>query len=145
MIIEVSSWIRIMQFLFKSQVYWRVNAWKACFLGSTCSGTGGSLTPLKLTRKHLQMSTDNKKLIYCYKRLAFNDGTSFKRSKNPVIGVLNGESTVYDIVHHFGCSKQTSFHTLMNRYNRTGSVKSLYRTWSRTCDNATSLSRYMLT
>ena len=42
-----------------------------------------SLTALKQTRKHLQLSTDNKKLINCYKALAFSDGKSFKRSKKP--------------------------------------------------------------
>ena len=56
---------------------------KTCSLPCTCSGTGGSLTALKPTRKHLQLSTDSKKLIYCYKTLAFSDGTSFKRSKKP--------------------------------------------------------------
>ena len=30
-----------------------------------------------------KLSTDNKKLIYCYKTLSFSDGTSFKRSKKP--------------------------------------------------------------
>ena len=34
---------------------------KTCSLRCTCSGTGVSLTALKLTRKHLQLSTDNKK------------------------------------------------------------------------------------
>ena len=47
------------------------------------SGTGDSLRASKLTRKHLQLSTDNKKLIYFYKTLAFSDGTSFARSKKP--------------------------------------------------------------
>ena len=41
------------------------------------------LHALNPTRKHLQLSTDNKKLIYCCKKLAFSDGTSFKRSKKP--------------------------------------------------------------
>ena len=56
---------------------------KTCSLRCTCSGTGGSLTALKPTRKHLQLSTDNKKIIYCYKTLVFSDGTSFRRSKKP--------------------------------------------------------------
>ena len=47
------------------------------------AGTGGSLTALKPTGKHLQLSTGNKKTIYCYKTLLFSDGTSFKRSKKP--------------------------------------------------------------
>ena len=34
---------------------------KTCSLRCTRSGTGGSLTALKPTRKHLQLSTDNKK------------------------------------------------------------------------------------
>ena len=45
--------------------------------GCACSGTGDSLTGFKMTRKHLQLSTDNKKLICCYKTLASSDGTSF--------------------------------------------------------------------
>ena len=53
--------------------------------------------------------------------LPFSDGTPFKRSKNQVIGVLKAGSTVNDIAHHFGCSRQT-VHYLMNRYNRTGYV-----------------------
>ena len=32
------------------------------------------LTAIKPTRKHLQMSTGNKKTIYCYKTLPFSDG-----------------------------------------------------------------------
>ena len=58
--------------------------------------------------------------MYCYKTLPFRDGTSFKRSKKPVIGVLKAESTENDITPHFGCSRQT---ILMNRYSSTGSVK----------------------
>ena len=46
---------------------------KTLSLRNTCSGTGVSLTALKLTRKHLQLSTDNKKLIYCCQTLAFSD------------------------------------------------------------------------
>ena len=70
-------------FIKKSQVYSRVNAWKTCSLRCTCWGTGGSLPALKPTRKHLQLSTDNKKLNNCYKMLVFSDGTPFKRSKKP--------------------------------------------------------------
>ena len=33
------------------------------FLSCTCSGTGGSLKGFRMTRKHLQLSTINKKLI----------------------------------------------------------------------------------
>ena len=70
-IIEISSRITIMQCLFKSQVYSSVNARKMCSLRCTYSGTGGSLTALKPTRKHLQLSTDNKKLIYRYKKPSY--------------------------------------------------------------------------
>ena len=45
-----------------------------------------------------------------------------KDQRNQVIGVLTAGSTVNDIAHHFGCSRQT-IHNLMNRYNRTGSVR----------------------
>ena len=45
-----------------------------------------------------------------------------KDQRNQVIGVLKAGSTVNDIAHHFGCSRQT-IHNLMNRYNRTRSVK----------------------
>ena len=37
----------------------------------------------KTDKKTLQLSTDDKKMNYCYKTLAFSDGTSFKRSKKP--------------------------------------------------------------
>ena len=56
---------------------------KASGLFTVDSGTGVSLTGFKPTRKHLQLSTDNKKLICCYKTLAFSDGKSFERSKKP--------------------------------------------------------------
>ena len=36
--------------------------------------------------------------------------------------MLNAGSTVTDIAHHFGCSRQT-IHNLMNRYNSTGSLR----------------------
>ena len=45
-----------------------------------------------------------------------------KDQRNQVIGVLKAGSTVNDIAHHFGCSRQT-IHYLMNRYNRTGYVR----------------------
>ena len=41
---------------------------------------------------------------------------------NQVIGVLMAGSTVNDIAHHFGCSRQT-IHYLMNRYNKTWYVR----------------------
>ena len=42
-----------------------------------------------------------------------------KDQRNQIIGVLMAGSTVNDIAHHFGCSRQT-IHYLMNRYNNTG-------------------------
>ena len=42
-----------------------------------------------------------------------------KDQRNQVFGVLKAESTVNNIAHHFGCSRQT-IHYLMNRYNRAG-------------------------
>ena len=42
-----------------------------------------------------------------------------KDQRNQVIGVLIAGSTVNDIAHHFGCSRQT-IHNLMNRYNKSG-------------------------
>ena len=45
-----------------------------------------------------------------------------KDQRNQVIGVLKAGSMVNDITHHFGCSRQT-IHNLMNRCNRTGSVR----------------------
>ena len=45
-----------------------------------------------------------------------------KDQRNQVIGVLVAGSTVNDIAHHFGCSRQT-IHYLMNRYNKTGYVR----------------------
>ena len=45
-----------------------------------------------------------------------------KDQRNQVIGVLSAGSRVNDISHHFGCSRQT-FHNLMNRYNKNGSVR----------------------
>ena len=45
-----------------------------------------------------------------------------KDQRNQVIGVLMAGSTVNDIAHHFGCSRQT-IHYLMNQYNKTGYVR----------------------
>ena len=36
--------------------------------------------------------------------------------------MLKAGSTVDDVAHHFGCSRQT-IHYLMNRYNRNGYVR----------------------
>ena len=45
-----------------------------------------------------------------------------KDQRNQIFGVLKAGSTVNDIAHHFGCSRQT-IHNLMNRFNKTGSVR----------------------
>ena len=45
-----------------------------------------------------------------------------KDQRNQVIGVLMAGSTVNDIAHHFGCSRQT-IHYLINLYNKTGYVR----------------------
>ena len=45
-----------------------------------------------------------------------------KDQRNHVFGMLKAGSTVDDIAHQFGCSRQT-FHYLMNRYNRTRYVR----------------------
>ena len=63
-----------------------------------------------------------------------------KDQSNHVIGVLKAGSTVNDIAHQFGCSRQT-VHYLMNRYNITGYVRVGAKTWSRKCNDVTSLSR----
>ena len=49
-------------------------------------------------------------------------GSLFKDQRNQVIGMLMAGSTVNDIAHHFGCSRQT-IHYLMNRYNTNGYVR----------------------
>ena len=45
-----------------------------------------------------------------------------KDQRNHVNDVLMAGSTVNDIAHHFGCSRQT-IHCLMNRYNKTVYVR----------------------
>ena len=45
-----------------------------------------------------------------------------KDQRNQVIGVLKAGSTVNDIAHHFGCSRQT-FYDHMNPYNKTEYVR----------------------
>ena len=93
-----------------------------CFLRCTSCGTGGSLTALKPTRNHLQLSTRNKKQFIVTKRFHLVKVRLSKDQRNQVIGVLKAGSTVNDIAHHFGCSRQT-IHYLMNLYNRTGYVR----------------------
>ena len=106
----------------KSQVYLSVNVRKTCSLRCTCSRTGVSLTALKLTRKYLQLSTDDKKQFIVTKRLHLATARLSKDQRNQTIGVLKAGSTVNDIAHHFGCSRQT-VHNLMNLYNSSGSVR----------------------
>ena len=45
-----------------------------------------------------------------------------KEQRNHVFGVLKAESTVDDIAHYFGCSRQT-INYLMNLYNKPGHVR----------------------
>ena len=61
-----------------------------------------------------------------------------KDQRNQIFGVLKAGSTVNDIVHHFGCSRQT-VHNLMNRYNSSGSVRVRARTG---CAHVTTLRHY---
>ena len=82
----------------------------------------GSLTVLKPTRKHLHLSTGNKRQYIVTKRFHLVTARLSKDQRNQLIDVLKAGSTVNDIAHHFGCSRQT-IHYLMNRYNRTGYVR----------------------
>ena len=123
MLIETSSQITIMQFLFKSQVYSSVNAWKTWSVPCTCWGTGGASTTLKPTGIHLQLSTGYKKQFIVTKRFHLVTVRLSKYQRNQVFGVLKAGYTVNDdITHHFGCSRQT-IHYLMILYNRTGYVR----------------------
>ena len=70
----------------------------------------------------MQLSTGNKKQFIVTKRFHLATVRLSKDQRNQVFGVLKAGSTVDDIAHHFGCSRQT-FHYLMNRYNRTGYVR----------------------
>ena len=111
-----------MQFSYKSQVYSSVNARKTCPLRCACSGTGVTVTALKLTRKYLQLSIDNKKQFIVTKRLHLATACLSKDQRNQIIGVLKSGSSVNDIAHHCGCSRQTA-HNLMNQYNSCWSVR----------------------
>ena len=66
--------------------------------------------------------TGNKKYFIVTKRFHLMTARLPKDQRNQAIGVLMAGSTVNDIVHHFGCSRQT-IHYLMNRYNKTGYVR----------------------
>ena len=48
-----------------------------------------------------------------------------KDQRSQVIGVLKAGSTVNDIAHYFGCSRQNIHYlmNMMNRYNRIGNVR----------------------
>ena len=70
----------------------------------------------------MQLSTDNKKQFIVSKRLHLVTVRHSKYQRNHVIGMLKAGSTVNDIAHHFGCSRQT-IHHLMNPYNSSGSVR----------------------
>ena len=80
------------------------------------------MTALKPTRTHLQLRIGNKKQIVVTKRFHLVTVRLSKDQRNQVFDVLNAGSTVDDIAHHFGCSRQT-IHYLMNRYNITGYVR----------------------
>ena len=84
------------------------------------------MTALKPTRKHLQLSTGNKKQFIVTKRFHLVTARLSKDQRNQVIGVLMPRSTVNDIAHQFGCSRQT-IQYLMNRYNKTGYVRARAR------------------
>ena len=69
------------------------------------------------------MSTGNKKKQFIVtKRFHLVTVRLSKDERNQVFGVRKAGSTVNDIAHHFGCSRQT-IHYLLNRYNRTGYVR----------------------
>ena len=80
------------------------------------------MTALKPTRKHLQLSTGNKKQFIVIKHFHLVTARLSKDQRNEVIGVLMPRFTVNDIAHPFGCSRQT-IHYLMNQYNKTGYVR----------------------
>ena len=68
------------------------------------------------------MSTGNIKQFIVTKRFHLVTERLSKDQRNQAFGVRKAGSTVNDIVHHFGCSRQT-IHYLLNRYNRTGYVR----------------------
>ena len=70
----------------------------------------------------MQLSTGNKKQFIVTKRFHLVTARLSKDQRNQVDGVLKAGSTVNDIAHQFGCSRQT-IHYLMNRYNKTGYVR----------------------
>ena len=70
----------------------------------------------------MQLSTGNKKQFIVTKRFQLVTVRLSKDQRNQVFGVLKAGSTVDDIAHHFGCSRQT-IDQFMNLYNRTGYVR----------------------
>ena len=70
----------------------------------------------------MQLNTGNKKQFIVTKRFHSVTVRLSKDQRNQNFGMLKAGSTVDDIVHHFGCSRQT-IHYLMNRYNNTGYVR----------------------
>ena len=80
---------------------------------------GWFINSLKPTRKNLQLSTGNKNIFFVTKSFHLVTARLSKDRRNQVIGVLKAGSTVNDIAHQYGCSRQTIYF-LMNRYNRTG-------------------------
>ena len=87
-----------------------------------CKGMKNVFLTLHPTGKHLQLSTGNKKQFIVTERFHLLTARLSKDQRNQVIGVLKMGSTVNDIAHQFGCSRQT-IHYLMNRYNKTGYVR----------------------
>ena len=70
----------------------------------------------------MQLSTGNKKQFIVTKRFHLVTVRLSKDQRNQVFGVLKTGSTVDDIAHHFGRSRQT-VHYLMSGYNRTEYVR----------------------
>ena len=70
----------------------------------------------------MQLSTGNKKQFIVTKHFHLVTVRLSKDQRNQVFGVLKAGSTVNDIAHHFGCSRQT-IHYLMILYNRTEYVR----------------------
>ena len=91
-----------------------------------------------MTRKHLQLSTGNKKQFIVTNRFHLVTVRLSKDQRKQVFGVLNAGSTVDDIVHHFGCSRQTIYYEPVQQ---NWVYQSSCKTWSRTCDDVTFLSR----
>ena len=70
----------------------------------------------------MQLSTGNKKQFIVTKRFRLVTVRLSKDQRNLAFGVLKAGSTVDDIAHHFGCSRQT-INYLMNLYNKPWHVR----------------------